>query len=418
MERAKIRVVITGMGTINPLGNDVQTSWQKIKNGQNGLGPITQFDARDYKTQIAGEVKGFDPIAHFGRRQARRMSRLTQFVLAAAGQALDDAQLTISDNNRGRIGVIIGSGMGSLDPVADNLAILNQRGPNRISPFFVPMMLPDTPSAMISIHFGLCGTNYVVYTACAAANDALGQAMFQIQRGAADVILAGGADACVLPLAIAGFGAMKAISTRNDDPQTASRPFDKDRDGFVVSEGTAVLVLESLTHAQARGATIYGELLGYGSSSDAYHISSPLEQGEGAAASMQAALDDAGLTSQQVDYINAHGTSTPLNDKAETAAIKTVFGERAYHLPISSTKSMHGHMLGATGALEAIIALQAIVENIIPPTINYSTPDPHCDLDYVPNIARKAELNIVMSNSFGLGGHNATLILGGMTTKN
>lgn len=413
MTQTKTRVVITGMGTINPLGNDVQTTWANIKAGQSGLGPISQFDASDYKTRVAGEVKDFDPETHFGRREARRMSRLTQFCLVAAGEAIAHANLDINDENRGRVGVYVGSGMGSLDPITDNVNTLNERGHNRVSPFFVPMMLPDTPASMISIQYGLCGSNQVIYTACAASNDAIGQAMVNIQRGAADVMLAGGGDACILPIGVAGFGVMKAVTARHDDPQGASRPFDADRDGFVMAEGAAVLVLESLQHAQARGATIYGELLGYGSSSDAYHISTPLEEGQGAAASMQAALDDAGLEYTAVDYINAHGTSTPLNDKAETAAIKTVFGERAYQIPISSTKSMHGHMLGATGALEAIIGVYAAAENIAPPTINYTTPDPDCDLDYVPNHARETEINVVMSNSFGLGGHNATLILGG-----
>ena len=412
MTQTKTRVVITGMGTINPLGNDVKTTWENIKAGKSGLGPITHFDASDYKTRIAGEVKDFDPESRFGRREARRMSRLTQFSLAAAGEALAQAKLAIHDENRGRIGVYVGSGMGSLDPIEDSVNTLNEKGHNRVSPFFVPMMLPDTPASVISIQHGLRGANLVIYTACAAANDAIGHAAINIQRGAAEVMIAGGGDACILPIGVAGFGAMKAVSANHDDPQGASRPFDADRDGFVIAEGAAMLVLESLEHAQARGATIYGELLGYGSSSDAYHISMPLEEGQGAVASMQAALGDAGLADTAVDYINAHGTSTPLNDKAETAAIKTVFGQRAYQIPISSTKSMHGHMLGATGALEAIIGLHAIADNIAPPTINYKTPDPDCDLDYVPNEARSVEINIVMSNSFGLGGHNATLIVG------
>ena len=412
MTQTKTRVVITGMGTINPLGNDVQTTWENIKAGKSGLGPITHFDATDYKTCIAGEVKDFDPGSRFGRREARRMSRLTQFCLAAAGEALTQAKLAINDENRGRIGVYVGSGMGSLDPIEDCVNTLNEKGHNRVSPFFIPMMLPDTPASMISIQHGLRGSNLVLYTACAAANDAIGHAAVNIQRGMADVMIAGGGDACILPTGVAGFGAMKAVSANHDDPQGASRPFDANRDGFVIAEGAAMLVLESLEHAQARGAVIYGELLGYGSSSDAYHISMPLEEGQGAVASMQAALADAGLAETAVDYINAHGTSTPLNDKAETAAIKTVFGERAYQIPISSTKSMHGHMLGATGALEAIIGLHAIADNIAPPTINYQTPDPNCDLDYVPNEARSVEINIVMSNSFGLGGHNATLIVG------
>ena len=413
MSRKNTRIVITGMGTLNAIGNDVQTTWVNAQKGVNGIDRITQFDASDYKSQMAGEVKEFDPDAIFGKREARRMSRLTQLGLAAADQAITDARLQITDSNRHRIGVLMGSGMGSLDPISDNVTTLNERGPNRVSPFFVPMMLADTPSAMISITYGLRGPNMVVYTACAAANDAIGQAAYQIQHGTVDVMIAGGAESCVLPIAVSGFGVMKATSNRNDDPRTASRPFDLERDGFVVAEGAGVLVLESLAHAQARGATIYGELLGYGSSSDAYHISTPLEQGQGAVQSMQGALEDAELAITAVDYINAHGTSTPLNDKAETAAIKTLFGERAYQLPISSTKSMHGHILGATGGVEAIICLKTIAENFIAPTINYTTPDPACDLDYVPNEGRQVEVNIAMSNTFGLGGHNATLIFGG-----
>lgn len=406
------RVVITGMGTYNPLGNDVETTWARITKGESGIGRITHFDPSDYKTQFAGEVKGFDPNDLFGRKEVRRMSRMTQLALAAAQQALDDSNLDLEAEDKDRIGVVLGSGMGSLDPVIDNVNTFNDRGPYRVSPFFVPMMLADTPAATISITHGFRGPNMSVATACATGNNAIGEAARSIQYGDADVMFAGGAEACVLPLVLAGFSVMQALSTRNDDPQGASRPFDLNRDGFVFGEGSAILVLESLEHAQARGATILGEVLGYGTSADAYHISMPAKNGEGAVLSMQNAIKDAGIALEDVDYVNAHGTSTPLNDSGETAAIKTVFGEHAYNLAVSSTKSMHGHLLGAVGALEAIICIKALEAGILPPTINYETPDPELDLDYVPNEARQAEFDVVMSNGFGLGGHNATLILG------
>jgi 3-oxoacyl-[acyl-carrier-protein] synthase II len=410
MTQPTTRIVITGLGTYNPMGHDPDTTWAQVAAGQSGIGPITLFDASDYKAQIAGEVKDFDPVALFGRKESRRMSRLTQFALAATNQALDNA--TLSGVDKERVGVIIGSGMGSLDPIVDSVNTLNERGHSRISPFFVPMMLVDTPAALVSIEHGFTGPNMFVATACATGNNAIGEAGKIIQRGDADVMVAGGTEACILPLAIAGFGVMGALATRNDEPARALRPFDRDREGFVTGEGAAVLVLESLAHAQARGARIYGELLGYGTSADAYHISMPAEGGAGAAKSMQNALDDAGLRPEQVDYINAHGTATQLNDRAETAAIKTVFGDHAYQLAISSTKSMHGHLLGAAGALEAIICLKSLENGLLPPTINYETPDPGCDLDYVPNAARPAQLRVAMSNGFGLGGHNATIILG------
>jgi len=406
------RVVVTGLGTLNPLGNDPAATWAAIRAGRSGIGPITLFDATAYETRIAGEVKGFDPLARFGRKEARRMARLTQLALSAAEDALADAGLGDDPTIRNRTGVIVGSGMGALDPIHEAAGTLAARGPGRLSPFFVHMMLADTPAATISIAHGLTGPNLAVYTACASGNNALGEAAAIIRRGAADVMLAGGTEACILPLALAGFSVMGAISTRNDEPPRASRPFDAGRDGFVVAEGAALLVLEERGHALARGATVYGEILGYGSSADAYHITMPGEAGEGAAAAMAAALADAGLTPADVDYVNAHGTSTPLNDRAETAAIKHLFGQRAYALPVSSTKSMTGHLLGAAGALEAIVCLLALRDGVIPPTINYETPDPACDLDYVPNAARPAELRVVMSNAFGLGGHNATIVLG------
>lgn len=404
------RIVITGLGTYNPLGHDPDTTWTAVSRSESGIGPITHFDASDYKTQIAGEVKAFDPVALFGRKEARRMARVTQLALAAANQAITNADL--NGVNKERVGVIIGSGMGNLDPIVENVNTLNEKGNGRVSPFFVPMMLVDTPAALVSIEHGFTGPNMFVAAACATGNNAIGEAARIIQRGEADVMVAGGAEACILPLAMAGFSVMGALSSHNGDPTRALRPFDQTRDGFVASEGSAVLILESLDHAQTRGAHIYGELLGYGTSADAYHISMPAAGGVGAAKSMRNALHDAGLRPDQIDYINAHGTGTQLNDKAETAAIKTIFGDYAYRLPVSSTKSMHGHLLGAAGALEAIICLQSMAHALLPPTRNYTTPDPTCDLDYVPNEARPASLRTVMSNGFGLGGHNATIILG------
>jgi 3-oxoacyl-[acyl-carrier-protein] synthase II len=408
MER---RIVVTGLGTYNPLGNDVETTWEKIRRGESGIGPITAFDAGSHKTQFAGEVKAFDPVALFGRREARRMERLAQLSLAATQQALDDASLD-DGVDRDRVGVILGSGVGALAAIVENVNTLNESGPHRVSPFFMPMMLPDTPAATISIAHGFRGPNMAVATACASGNNAIGEAARMIGRGAADAMLAGGAEACVIPLAMAAFSVMGALSTRNEAPQEASRPFDRDRDGFVTGEGSAILVLEELEHARERGARIYAEVLGYGSSADAYHVAMPADGGAGAALAMQRALDDGALAPTAIDYVNAHGTSTPLNDKAETTAIKKVLGEHAYDTPVSSTKSMHGHLLGAAGALEAIICIKALQDNLLPPTINYETPDPDCDLDYVPNSARPAELNVVMSNGFGLGGHNAAIILG------
>lgn len=406
----KRRVVITGLGTLNPLGNDVAATWEALQAGKSGISRISQFDATDHKVQIAGEVKGFDPVAHFGRKDARRMERISQLALAAANQALEDAKLNGVD--RDRVGVALGSGVGALSAMVENTHVLQEKGPSRISPFFMPMMLPDTPAATISIAHGFRGPNMAIATACASGNNALGEAARTIAVGAADVMVAGGSEACIMPLAIAAFSVMGALSTRNDAPEEASRPFDSERDGFVSSEGAAMLILESLAHAQERGARIYGELLGYGSSADAYHVSMPADDGGGAALAMQRALDDAGLAAADIDYINAHGTSTPLNDKSETKAIKRVFGERAYDVPVSSTKSMHGHLLGAAGALEALICLLALDAGVAPPTINYTFPDADCDLDYVPNVAREVSMGTAMSNGFGLGGHNATLILG------
>jgi 3-oxoacyl-[acyl-carrier-protein] synthase II len=340
------------------------------------------------------------------------MDRFTQFALAAAGQALQDACLTVSDANRHRIGALVGSGEGGLGTILAEHAVLRERGPERVSPFLVPMMLPDAAGGQIAITFGLRGPNLAVTSACATGTNALGEAAATIRRGAADVMLAGGAEAVIVELAMAGFASMGALSRRNGDPEAASRPFDKDRDGFVAGEGAGVLVLESAEHARARGARVYAEVLGYGVTNDAYHVAAPLENGEGAVACMRMALEDAGLEPAEVDYLNAHGTSTQLNDRSETAAVKTVFGEAAYDLPISSTKSMTGHLLGAAGGLEALLCVKALTTGLLPPTINYQTPDPACDLDYVPNEPRRADPRVVMSNSFGFGGHNACVILG------
>lgn len=412
MSQEKRRVVITGMGTYNPLGNDVETTWDNIQKGKSGIAKITRFDVSEYKTQFGGEVQGFDPNAMFGRREARRMSRVTQFAMATTAQALEDSKLDLETADCNRIGVVMGTGMGSLEPIIDNVNMMNSRGPYRVSPFFVPMMLTDTPAAAVSIAHGLRGPNMAVSTACATGNNVVGEAAKIIERGDADVMVAGGSEACIVPLVLAGFSVMKAMSTRNDDPQGASRPFDLNRDGFVTSEGAAVLIMEELKHALARGAHIYGEFLGYGTSADAYHLAMPAENGEGAVRAIEAAIKDAGVAKSDIDYINAHGTSTPLNDKGETAAIKTVLGEHAYDTPVSSTKSMHGHLLGAVGVLEALICLKGMNDSVLPPTINYETPDPLCDLDYVPNEPRQADLNVIMSNGFGLGGHNATIVLG------
>jgi 3-oxoacyl-[acyl-carrier-protein] synthase II len=405
------RVVITGLGCISPLGNDVSSLWKGITAGVSGVDYITRFDTSEHRTKIAAEVKDFNGEALFGAREARRMDRFVQFALAAAIQAVADARLDFNQTNRDRVGVVIGTGIGGVSTLYDNVKVYLERGPSRVSPFMVPMMLPDTGPGITAIHMGLRGPNMAIVTACASGTNAVGEATEIIRRGDADAILAGGSEAAVLPVAMAGLNVMTALSTRNDEPQRASRPFDRERDGFVVGEGSAVLVLESLEHALSRQAHILAEITGYGSTNDAFHISAPAENGAGAALCMQRALKNAGLTIDDIDYINAHGTSTPLNDKSETAAIKTVFGERAYHLPISSTKSMTGHLMGASGALEALFCVKILQDQILPPTINYENPDPECDLDYVPNTARAASVGHIMSNSFGFGGHNATIIV-------
>ncbi len=405
------RVVITGLGCISPVGNDVESAWASISQGKSGVDWITHYDAGPYKTHFAAEVKDFDPAARFGPREARKMDRFAQFALAAAQQAVEHSGLRWQDEDCERVGVVIGSGIGGIGTLYENMLTFVERGPSRVSPFLVPMMLPDTAAGMIAIHMGLRGPNMAVVTACATGTNALGEAAEVIRRGQADVVLAGGSEAGIVPIAMAGLGVMTALSTRNDDPQGASRPFDLTRDGFVMGEGAAVLVLESLEHAQARQAIILAELTGYGATNDAYHISAPAENGAGAAHCMQAALASAGLSVNDIGYINAHGTSTPLNDKSETAAIKTVFGEQAYRIPVSSTKSMTGHLLGASGALEGMICVLSLQHNLLPPTINYATPDPECDLDYVPGAARPAQVEHIMSNSFGFGGHNGSIII-------
>jgi len=406
------RVVITGLGAVTPVGNTVATMWDNLLAGQAGAGPITLFDAAAFKTKFACEVKGFDATAAIGKKDARRMDRFTQFAVVAAHQALLDSALVVNADNTARVGVYIGSGIGGIGTLETELRELVAKGPDRVSPFLVPMMLPDTAAGQVAIQFGLRGPNMAIVTACASGNNAIGEATECIRRGAADAMIAGGAEAGITPIALAGFNNMTAISTHNAVPTQASRPFDNERDGFVIGEGSGMLVLEEWEHARTRGAKIYGEILGYGASADAYHITAPDENGAGAVQAMRMALQQAKLQPDQIDYINAHGTSTPLNDRSETLAIKTVFGEAAYRIPISSTKSMTGHLLGAAGAVEAVICARVLTDAMIPPTINYEHPDPACDLDYVPNTARQAAIKAIMSNSFGFGGHNAVLIFG------
>lgn len=405
------RVVVTGLGCVSPVGNTVNETWSALVAGKSGAAPITHFDASRHKTKFAAEVKGFDGAAMFGAREARKMDRFTQFATAATLEALAQAKLTIDESNRDRVGILIGSGIGGITTLLEEVETMRERGPDRISPFLIPMMISDSAAGMIAIRVGARGPNMSLATACATGTNAVGESAEMIRRGAADVMIAGAAEAAILSVTMAGMNVMGALSSRNDDPEKASRPFDKNRDGFLMGEGGAVMILESLEHAQARGVEIICEFSGYGTSDDAYHISAPAENGAGAVISMQLALKDAGLSAADIDYINAHGTSTALNDKSETAAIKIVFGEQAYKISISSTKSMTGHLLGASGTLEAVVCAQAIREGLIPPTINYETPDPVCDLDYVPNQARRQQVNHAMSNSFGFGGHNATLIL-------
>ena len=404
------RVVITGMGALTPLGLDIATTWEGLVAGKSGIDHIAQFDASLLDTRFAGEVKGFDPMEYMGRKEARRMDRFSQLAVAASVQAVRDAGLEINDDNKENIGVLVGSGIGGLLTMSEQVRILIEKGPDRVSPFLVPMMIADMASAQVSITLGVRGPNFCPTSACSSGSDAIGTAYEIIKRGDAQAMFAGGSEAVITPIGVAGFCASRALSTRNETPQQASRPFDIERDGFVMGEGAAILVLEDLTSALKRGARIAAEITGYGASSDAVHITQPSEDGEGAARAMQMALKKAGLKPSEIGYVNAHGTSTPLNDKVETMAIKTVFGDHAYHVPISSTKSMTGHLLGAAGAIESVVCIKTINTGVIPPTINYNNPDPECDLDYVPNRAREARVSAAMSNSFGFGGHNSVLV--------
>ena len=404
------RVVITGIGVVTPIGADVESTWDAMLRGRGGIGRITRFDPAPYESQIAGEVKDFDPTKYMDRKDARRTDRFAQLAVAAASQAMTDGSLDVTADPE-RIGVAMATGVGGLETLIEQVLLMEKRGPSRLSPFLVPMLMANAGSAQISMQFGLKGPNVTHVSACASSAHSIGESAEMIRRGQADVMVAGGAEAAILPLAIGAFSTMHAMSRRNDDPEHASRPFDKDRDGFCLSEGSAAVILEEREHALARGARIYGELVGYGATADAYHITSPSPEGEGNARAMQMALSQAGLQPSEIGYINAHGTSTQPNDREETAAIKKVFGEHAYKLLVSSTKSMTGHLLGAAGALEAIVCLLAMRDGRIPPTINYTTPDPALDLDYVPNTAREATVTAALSNSMGFGGHNASLVL-------
>jgi 3-oxoacyl-[acyl-carrier-protein] synthase II len=410
MSTANARVVVTGMGVVCPLGLDAKTTWEALTSGRSGVDRITLFDASAFETKIAGEVKGFKPTDYMSTKDARHNDRFSQMAVAAGHQALEQSGLKIDDSNKGDIGVVIGSGIGGLTTLFEQIKVLLERGPDRVSPFLIPMMMPNIASAQTSIVMGARGPNLCTTSACSSGSDAIGFACETIKRGDAKVMITGGSEAIINPVGVGAFNAMKAISTRNDEPQLASRPFDAERDGFVIGEGSSVLVLEDLTFAKARGAKILAEMLAYGASADAYHITAPLESGAGAALAVKRALAKAGVKPDEVDYINAHGTSTLLNDKMETKAIKTVFGERAYKIPISSTKSMMGHLVGSAGAVEAAICIMAIRSGIIPPTINLTHPDPECDLDYVPNVARPAKVTTALSNSFGFGGHNSVLV--------
>jgi 3-oxoacyl-[acyl-carrier-protein] synthase II len=404
------RVVVTGLGALTPVGNTAEEFWSSLVRGRSGIGPITRFDATGFPTRIAGEIRNFDPLDFVDKKEARRLDPYLQYAIAAATLAVQDASLDTGKVDATRFGVLIGSGIGGITTLLENHKTLLERGPDRVSPFFIPMLIINMASGLVSMRFGAKGPNSSVVTACATGNHALGDAFRLIQRGDADVMIAGGAEAIVLPLTIAGFCSMKAMSTRNDEPEKASRPFDAERDGFVCSEGAGILVLESREHALRRDARIYAEIRGYGMSGDAHHMTAPDPEGDGAARSMEAALRDAGVGAGDVGYINAHGTSTPYNDRFETQAIKRVFGEHARRLAVSSTKSMTGHLLGAAGGIEAIATVLALHHGVLPPTINYEHPDPDCDLDYVPNQARKQDVEVAASNAFGFGGTNATLI--------
>lgn len=406
-----IRVVVTGLGAVSPIGNNVPDMWDAAVNARSGVGPITRFDASDYTTRIAAEVKNYTPEPYLSRKEARRLDVLLQFTVGAAGQAIDDAGLeTCADLDRSRVGVLIGAGMGGMRTMIDAHNELLKKGPSSISPFFVPSIITNMSGGLVAEKYRFSGPNFSISSACATGNHAIGEAMEMIRRGAAEVMVCGAGEASIVELGVGGFAAMRALSTQNDDPEHACKPFDKNRDGFVMGEGAAVMVIESLEHAQRRGARIYAELVGYATTADAYHMVAPDPDGKGAAESMRLALVSARMSPTEVDYINAHGTGTGLNDPIETKAIKTVFGDYAYKVAISSTKAIHGHLLGGTSALEAVISVLALRDGIIPPTANLTTPDPECDLDYVPLEARRAPIRVAMSNGFGFGGHNATVI--------
>jgi 3-oxoacyl-[acyl-carrier-protein] synthase II len=405
------RVVITGIGALTPLGLDMATTWENLTAGKSGIDYITLFDAENMETKFAGEVKGFEPTDYINRKDVRRMDRFAQLAVAAGYQAVQQSSLKIDDSNQDDIGVFVGSGIGGLTTLFEQAQVLLEKGPDRVSPFLAPMMIADIAAAQISIALGVKGPNFCTTSACSSGSDAIGAAYEFIRHGDAQVMIAGGTEAIINPLGITAFSALKAISTRNDAPQKASRPFDRDRDGFIISEGAVVLILERLDHALKRGANILAEIIAYGATADSFHITQPLDTGEGAAKAMQVALKKAGIEPDEVDYINAHGTSTPLNDTMETKAIKTAFGEYAYKTPVSSTKSMTGHLIGCAGAIEPAICIMTILNGVIPPTINYDNPDPECDLDYVPNVARQAQVSTALTNSFGFGGHNSVLIL-------
>ena len=409
IKMTKRRVVVTGIGAVSPLGNDAHTTWENVIAGKSGIGPLTRLNADDFPAKVAGELKDFDIEKYVDRKEARKMDRFTHYAIAASVMAVEDAKLEINDTNATRVGVWIGSGIGGLETLETQHEIFLNRGHKRVSPFFVPMMIPDMAAGQVSIKIGAKGINSCTVTACATGTNSIGDAFKVIQRGDADVMVTGGTEAPITKMAVAGFCANTALTT-NPDPNTACRPFDANRDGFVLSEGAGIVVLEELEHALNRGATIYAEIAGYGATGDAYHITAPAPGGEGGARAMKMAIDDAGLTPEDIQYINAHGTSTPYNDKYETAAIKEVFGDYAYKVAVSSTKSMTGHLLGAAGGIEAIFTALAIRDGIIPPTIHIETPDPECDLDYVPNEARKADVKAAISNSLGFGGHNATIL--------
>jgi 3-oxoacyl-[acyl-carrier-protein] synthase II len=404
------RVVVTGAGMVSPLGTGVEKSWQALIQGKSGVDKITKFDATGFETTIAGEVKDFVPENFIDKKEMKRMDIFIQYAIAASAMAMEDSGLKITPGKADRVGVVVGAGLGGLTTIESVHKVLLERGPSRISPFFIPMLIVNEAPGQISMRFGAKGPNTSAVTACATGNHNIGDAWRIIQRGDADAIITGGVEATVTPLAVSGFNAMRAISTRNDQPEKASRPFEKDRDGFVIGEGAGILILEEMNQALERGAKIYAEIVGYGLNGDAYHITAPAPDGDGAARCMAMALKTGNIAPEEVDYINAHGTSTPINDPIETKAIKAVFGEHARKLPVSSTKSMTGHLLGGAGGVEAIFTVLTLSRGIIPPTINYETPDPECDLDYVPNQARKADVRVAMSNAFGFGGTNAVLV--------